>query len=187
MLRLLAGGAVLLLTMERAERPWSERRKVLLEGHRRNPFTTTLTGGRVLSAVQLPWFALAPPSGYGVLTTRGRRTGKRRRKCVRAVRMGDRAFLVAIPGSAAAWIMNIRADPRVHLRMRGARLRGTAREVRDEQELQEAFEAYCGTTSFFDRGAFVLHWPGRPTASRIRELLELWFENGVVVAVDLDR
>jgi deazaflavin-dependent oxidoreductase (nitroreductase family) len=173
--------------MERAERPWDERRKVLLEGHRRNPLTTTLTGGRVLSAFQLPWFTLAPPSGYGVLTTKGRRTGKRRRKCARVVRKDDRAFLVAIPGSAAAWIMNIRADPRVHLRIRGATGPGIAREVRDEQELQEARQAYCGTISFFDRGAFVLHWPGRPTAPRIRELLGLWFENGVVVAVDLDR
>jgi hypothetical protein len=101
------------------------------------------------------------------------------------IRKDDRALLVAIPGSAAAWIKNIRSDPRVRLRMRGARLRGTAREMRDEQELLEAREAYCDTVRFFDHAAFVMHWPGRPTASRIRELLGLWFENGIVVAVDL--
>lgn len=171
--------------MAREERPWNERRQALFEGHRRNPLTTTLTGGRILSALQLPWFMLAPPSGFGVLTTTGRSTGKRRRKCVRVIRKEDRAFLVAIPGSAAAWIMNIRADPRVRLRIRGATRRGIAREIRDDQELQEALEAYCHTVHQFDHAAFDMHWPGRPTEPRIRQLLELWFDNGIPVGIDL--
>lgn len=183
MLRFVCAGAVLLLI---EERPWSERREALFEGHRRNPLTTTLTGGRILSALQLPWFMLAPPAGYGVLTTTGCSTGKRRRKCVRVIRKDDRAFLVAIPGPEAAWIKNVRADPRVRLRSRGARSEGIAREIRDEHELQEALEAYCHTLHRFDHAAFAMHWPGRPTQPRIRRLLELWFENGIPVAIDLE-
>ena len=57
---------------------------------KRNPFLHSSTGGRVLSALMLPHFMLLPPKGFGVLTTTGRRTGKTRRKCVRAIRRGDR-------------------------------------------------------------------------------------------------
>lgn len=36
--------------------PPQEQLRAYLEGHRRNPLTTTLLGGRILSALQLPWF-----------------------------------------------------------------------------------------------------------------------------------
>ena len=52
----------------------SEERQRYLEGHRKNPLTTTDTGGRILSASQVPWFTLLPPDGFGVLTTTGRKT-----------------------------------------------------------------------------------------------------------------
>jgi hypothetical protein len=48
-----------------------------------NPFMRSPTGGRVLSAMMLPLFILRPPSGFGVITTTGRRTGKTRRNCTR--------------------------------------------------------------------------------------------------------
>jgi hypothetical protein len=51
--------------------------------------------GRILSALMLPRLRWAPPAGYGVLTTTGRKTGKPRRKCVRVIRRGDRGYLVA--------------------------------------------------------------------------------------------
>jgi hypothetical protein len=54
-----------------------------------NPFINTPAGGRALSAMQLPFFLVRLPSGYGVLTTTGRKTGKVRRRCVRAIRRGD--------------------------------------------------------------------------------------------------
>jgi hypothetical protein len=57
------------------------------EAERRfNPFVRSLSEGRVLSALQLPFFMLLPPGGFGDLTTTGRRTGKTRRKCIRAIR-----------------------------------------------------------------------------------------------------
>jgi hypothetical protein len=53
---------------------------------RHNPFTRwPQRGGKALSTLQLPFFLLHPPAGFGVLTTTGRRTGKPRRKCVRVI------------------------------------------------------------------------------------------------------
>src|SRR5437660_881877 len=74
------------------------------------------SGARAASAMALPWFVLLRPAGYGVLTTTGRRTGKTRRKCVRAIRRGECVYLVAIPGGQAAWLKNIRAHPAVRVR-----------------------------------------------------------------------
>jgi deazaflavin-dependent oxidoreductase (nitroreductase family) len=62
--------------------------------------------------MQLPLFLLRPPAGYGVLTTTGRRTGKTRRRCVRAIKRGDRVYLVAIKGSRTGWLRNVLASPR---------------------------------------------------------------------------
>ncbi len=95
--------------------------------------------GRILSAMMLPFFLVRPPAGYGLLTTTGRKTGKRRRKCVRVIRRGDRAYLTMLrppklalerPTAASAWVWNIRADPRVELRLPGATFNGLARELR---------------------------------------------------------
>ena len=46
--------------------------------------------GRVLSALMLPFFMARPPSGFGVITTTGRKTGKARRKCIRVIRTGNK-------------------------------------------------------------------------------------------------
>ncbi len=39
---------------------------------------------------------LFPPSGFGVITTTGRSTGKPRRKCIRTIRRGDKVYAVSI-------------------------------------------------------------------------------------------
>jgi hypothetical protein len=65
----------------------------------RNPLVSSPIGGRLLSAVQLPWFMIFPPLGFGVLTTTGRKTGKTRRKCIRAIRREDKV-LRRHPGTA---------------------------------------------------------------------------------------
>jgi deazaflavin-dependent oxidoreductase (nitroreductase family) len=101
---------------------------------RRNRLVQTPTGGRILSALMLPWFTLIPPRGCGVLTTTGRKTGKARRRCVRAIRCGDKVYLVAIGGEHNRWLKNISANPNVRLRMRGGTYRGVARELRDPAE-----------------------------------------------------
>ncbi len=152
---------------------------------KRNPFTRSAAGGRTLSAMQLPWFTLLPPRGFGVLTTVGRRTGKTRRRCVRAIRRGDRVYIVSIGGPRAAWVKNLRANPRVRLRIRGGTFDGLARELTDPDERREAMAAYCGTINRLDYAECRLHRGGRPTRQRIEELHRKWFTTGLPLVVEL--
>ena len=96
----------------------------------RNPFTSSARGGQLLSAAQLPFFLARPPAAYGVLTTTGRKTGKKRRRCIRAVRNGETVYLVAIKGSAkTGWVRNAVANPDVKLRLPGGSYSGRARLI----------------------------------------------------------
>ncbi len=152
---------------------------------RRNPFVRSLGGGRVLSALQLPLFMVRPPSGFGVLTTTGRRTGKRRRKCIRAIRVDDRAYIVSIGGPRAAWLKNIRASAGVSLRIRGGTFAGVAHELGESPERPRAMAAYCETVNRFDYAECRLHRRGLPTRSKIKELHRAWFEGGTPLVVEL--
>lgn len=152
---------------------------------RANLLVHTPLGGRILSAAQLPQFKLRPPEGFGVLTTTGRRTGKRRSRCVRAIRRGDRAYLVAIGGEHSGWLRNVRANPEVRLRIRGGTFTGVGRELRDETERQEAMAAYCETVNSFDYSECRVHRKGRPTREKIIELHRTWFEGGVPLVIEL--
>jgi deazaflavin-dependent oxidoreductase (nitroreductase family) len=153
-------------------------------GHRRNPLTTRATGGRLLSASQLGWFTLLPPRGFGVLTTRGRTTGKLRHRCVRVIHGGSTAYLTAIGGEGTGWLRNLRADPAVQLRLRTGHFDGLAREVAPHEHAA-ALRAYCETVNPLDRAEYLLHMRGRPTPERIRQLHEHWFTTGSPVAIEL--
>jgi deazaflavin-dependent oxidoreductase (nitroreductase family) len=151
-------------------------------------------GGRVVSALTLPLFMLLPQSGFGVLTTTGRKTGKARRKCIRVVRRGDRAYLVQLrppelamvrPTAVAAWVWNIRANPNVKLRIRGGTFTGIARELADAGELAEAREALCETVNLFDYSECRLHLRGLPTRSKIKDLHRYWFDTGIPLVIEL--
>jgi deazaflavin-dependent oxidoreductase (nitroreductase family) len=155
-----------------------------VEERKRNPFTTSAQGGRALSAMQLPWFTLRPPEGFGVLTMTGRRIGKPRRKCVRAIRRGDRVYIVSIKPNSA-WLKNVRANPNVRLRIRGGTFDGVVREVRGTPEEERAREAYCETINRLDVYECRLHRPGRPSRAKIRELHQSWFEHGTPLVVEL--
>ncbi len=156
---------------------------------KRNPFMGSRTGGRVLSALMLPYFTALPPSGFGVLTTTGRRTGRKRRKCVHAIRRGDEAYMVMIrpklAAGPAAWLLNIRADPRVRLRLSGGSYNGVARELADDAERERARRAYCETVTPFDYVECTFHRPGVPTRSKIMELHRSWFQTGIPLVVQL--
>ncbi|MGH2922659.1 MAG: nitroreductase family deazaflavin-dependent oxidoreductase [Solirubrobacterales bacterium] len=152
---------------------------------RRNPLIKSPLGGRLLSATQLPLFAVRPPNGYGILTTTGRVSGKPRRRCVRAPRSGDRAYLVAIRGSAVtAWAKNIRANPDVRLRLPGGHFRGRARGL-EPDEREEALRVYLEPRSFFERLEYRNWRSGRPTRERIDDLHRSWFERGTAFVVEL--
>jgi deazaflavin-dependent oxidoreductase (nitroreductase family) len=161
---------------------------------KRNPFTKSAGGGRALSAMMLPFFTILPPRGFGVLTTTGRRTGKTRRKCVRVVRRGDRAYLVMLgpalvgkdaPKAVAGWLWNIRADPRVRLRIRGGTFAGSARELEKGPEKERARQAYCETVHTFDYIECDFHTSGWPSRAKVKRLHRHWFDTGIPLAIDL--
>ncbi len=150
--------------------------------------------GRLLSALMLPFFMVRPPAGYGVLTTTGRKTGKQRRKCVRVIRRGNRAYLVSLrppelamsrPSAVAAWVWNIRANPNVRLRIRGGTFAGVVRELTEPTELDQARAALCETVHLFDYGECDLHLRGVPTRAKIKELHRYWFDTGIPLVVEL--
>jgi deazaflavin-dependent oxidoreductase (nitroreductase family) len=153
---------------------------------KRNPFLNSARGGRVLSALQLPFFMARPPAGYGVLMTRGRKSGKVRRRCIRVARRGDLAYLVAIKGPRTAWLKNVQADPQIRLRLRGGTFSGTAREPR-ENERQTALEAYCELSGSFEHLEYRMWRRGKPTPAEIQDLHRTWFETGTPLVVELDQ
>jgi deazaflavin-dependent oxidoreductase (nitroreductase family) len=165
--------------------PPEEQFRSYLEGHRRNPLTTTFGGSRVLNAFQVPWFTLLPPRGYGVLTTVGRKTGKRRRKCVRAIRDGEKIYLVSLTGSGAAWFRNAKANPRVRLRIKGGTYDGLAREITEPAELEEGKAHYSRTVNPFDRLAYRMHRTGAPTDEKIGAMHAKWYTDGTPVIIEL--
>jgi deazaflavin-dependent oxidoreductase (nitroreductase family) len=160
---------------------------MLPEGEERkhNPLINSARGARILSALQLPLFALRPPSGYGILTTRGRKSGKARRRCVRAVRRGDKVYLVAIKGRRTGWLLNALADPNVRLRIRGGTFSGLAREPAGPTEAQEASTAYCERCGLFEFLEYRNWRKDRPTREKVEELHRGWFERGTPLIVDL--
>ena len=104
------------LRTRRRTGPSYEGRKYVPE-RRFNPFIQNLKRARLLNALQLPWYTVMPPKGTGVLTTKGRKTGKLRQKCVRVIVKGNRAYVVAIGGYNVAWLKNIRGSTQVRLRI----------------------------------------------------------------------
>jgi deazaflavin-dependent oxidoreductase (nitroreductase family) len=141
---------------------------------------------KALDVLLRPWFAHGPHRGMGVLTTVGRKSGKGRRHAVRAIRVGSRAYLVAIPGSHAAWVWNIRSNPRVGLQIQGVARDGTARELTGGPERDVARAAYVGTVNAADYIECFLHWRGLPARWKIQRLHEMWFDGGIPIAIDLE-
>jgi deazaflavin-dependent oxidoreductase (nitroreductase family) len=76
------------------------------------------------------------PSGYALLETIGRKTGKPRRTPVGNGRVGQQFWIVAEHGSKAGYVRNIAKNPRVRVKLReGLRARwhtGTATLLRDD-------------------------------------------------------
>lgn len=149
-----------------------------------NPFINSPVGGRALSAMQLPFFLIHPPHGYGVLTTTGRTTGKVRRRCVRAIRRGDVVYVVAIKGKTQ-WARNALAHPAVRLRIPGGTFSGRAREVSGATESRGVKETYCESVHRFDYLTWINWRKGRPTHAKIRELLRGWFEEGTPLVIEI--
>ena len=74
--------------------------------------------------VRRAWGLGLPIPGDGLLETTGRRTGLRRRTPVCDGLEGETFWLVARCGRDADWVRNIEADPRVRVKVSGARAGG---------------------------------------------------------------
>ena len=76
------------------------------------------------------------PSGYALLETKGRKTGKPRRTPVGNGRVGNQFWIVAEHGEKASYIRNIEVNPRVRLKLRnGLRVHwhtGTAKVLSED-------------------------------------------------------
>jgi deazaflavin-dependent oxidoreductase (nitroreductase family) len=119
------------------------------------------------------------------MTTTGRKTGKRRRRCIRAVRSGDRVYAVAIKGRASTgWVKNALATPEVRLRLPGGTASARARAIRDD-ERAAGRAAYVETVRPFDYLTYLNWRTGRPTAARIQALLGSWFDEGFPIVMEI--
>ena len=93
-------------------------------------------------------------------------------------------YLVAIRGGRTGWAKNALHAPEVRLRLTDGTHVGSARQLRPE-ERQRARAAYCERVYRFDYAAWLNWRPGRPDAQRIKGLLRDWFDDGMVIAVDV--
>ena len=136
--------------------------------------------------MQLPLFQVRPPRDYGILTTTGRKTGRRRSRCVRVARRGDRAYLVAIKGANSTfWAKNVLANPEVKLRLRDGRFSGRARKELTPEERAEGREAYSENVGWFERGEWRIWGEGGFSPEQSRELHREWFDTGTPFVVEL--
>ena len=150
--------------------------------------------GRVLSALMLPFVMVRPPSGYGVLTTTGRRTGKVRRKCIRVIRRGDRAYIVQLRPPELA--MSVRRPcprgsgtfaPSPGCRCGCAAVRSPAPRASWTTRRSWSRRARRSARRGPERLRRVpLHLRGRPTREKIKELHRYWFDTGIPVVVELE-
>jgi deazaflavin-dependent oxidoreductase (nitroreductase family) len=72
------------------------------------------------------------PRSYAILQTTGRRSGLPRRTPVGHVVRGDTVWIVAEHGHRAAYVHNIRADPRVRIKRRDGWRDGTGAVLDDD-------------------------------------------------------
>jgi len=139
-------------------------------------------------------FQLGTPSGHAVLTTTGRKTGKARRKVIRAIRQNDHVYMVQLrlpkpatqtPLMLTAWVLNIRANPHVRLRLGRRTYAAVMREIDDPAELARARDIFCEPVHLVDYGESVLHLKGLPSHRKIRDLHRYWFDTGVPLVAEL--
>ncbi|WP_378742541.1 nitroreductase family deazaflavin-dependent oxidoreductase [Nocardia brasiliensis] len=166
-----------------------------VEAEKHTVLVRTQRAGRLVSGAMLPWFLVHPPQGYAVLTTIGRKTGKKRRTCVRVIRRDNLAYLVQLtpphiamsrPGAPSGWLLNIRAHPHVRIRLPDGTFDGVGREITDPTERAIARTILCETVTPTDYGECALHLRGRPSRTKIQELHRYWFDTGNPLVIELE-
>jgi len=72
------------------------------------------------------------PGSYAILETTGRRSGVPRRTPVGHAVEGDAVWIVAEHGARASYVLNIRANPRVRIKLRDGWRSGTAHVLAED-------------------------------------------------------
>jgi deazaflavin-dependent oxidoreductase (nitroreductase family) len=153
-----------------------------------NPFARSRWFHKLANYSGPPAFfrVLPVPRGFALLTVRGRRSGKRRRRPIRAIRDGQTLYAVAILGQRSDWLRNLRANPRATARL-GVRTRSiTLREVTDPVEREKAERLYIETAvpyDYFD--VPIVDWTF-PSPARIHKSHRDWLGRGTLVALELE-
>lgn len=78
-----------------------------------------------------------------LLTTTGRKSGRRRVTPLQYEEMDGRIYLGAARGLKTDWIRNIQANPRVEVRVKARKFTGTARVVTDPGQIADFLELRC--------------------------------------------
>ncbi|MGB2693965.1 MAG: nitroreductase/quinone reductase family protein [Dehalococcoidia bacterium] len=151
-----------------------------------NPFAFTRGYARLSNIFAAPLFAWLPvPRGYILLTTRGRKSGRERRRPVRAVRSNSTYYAVAILGERSDWLRNVRRDPGVEIKAGSRRESARARALADPAEREAVSTLYVDTVFPYDYLDHVnLHW-GWPSRRKVVQAHRVWLARGELVAFDI--
>ncbi len=153
-----------------------------------NPFAGSRFYARLGNVFTRPtWSLFAPPEGFAILTTTGRKTGLPRRQSIRAIRRGDIVVAVAMMGERAQWLRNVRADQEVTLKVHDGTHRGVAHEATDASETELANDIYMSSTVSHDYVDYAVYEWGFPTRDNVRKAHQEWFDAGVPVIIQLNR
>jgi deazaflavin-dependent oxidoreductase (nitroreductase family) len=179
------------------DRAGAIRAAAVLEEPKHRRLITSPKHGQILSDLMRPGYACGSvPSGQALLTTTGRKTGTSRHKVIRAIQQGDRVYIVQLrppavaidtPLALAAWVLNIRADPHVQLKLGRRTCAATMHEIEEPAELARAREIFCEPVHLVDYPECVIHLKGRPSARKIRDLHRYWFDTGVPLVAKLQQ
>lgn len=151
-----------------------------------NPFAKSRTFHKIGNITNTaPMRVLPVPRGMAVVTTIGRKSGKRRPRAIRAVRDGAQVYGVALLGKRADWLANVRANPDVTLRLGTKTVPARARVVTDAGERERAARAYRPVAGWYDYMDYVNYVWDIPTRSKLLATHDGWLESGVLVAFDL--
>jgi deazaflavin-dependent oxidoreductase (nitroreductase family) len=153
-----------------------------------NPFAHSRWFHRIANYSGPPFFfRFVPlPRGFALLTVTGRKSGRKRRRPIRAIRDGDTLYGVAILGNKSDWLRNLRANPRATARV-GVRARKfSVRDVTDPIERDKAEQLYIDEIvpyDYFDVPIVEWAWP---SPGFIRKAHRRWLKGGTLVALDLE-
>jgi deazaflavin-dependent oxidoreductase (nitroreductase family) len=176
------------------DRATAIREAAILERPKHRRLITSPRHGQILSALMRPDYKLGTPPGHAILTTTGRKTGKPRHKVIRAIRRGNDVYIVQLrppepaietPLKVAAWVLNIRANAHVQLKLGRRTYAAVIREIDAPAELAKAREIFCEPVHLVDYGECVLHMKGMPSRRKIRDMHRYWFDTGVPLVAEL--